>query len=208
MPVLLAFLFVGSASAQPRVIGHISPEDVAGVTAAIRTETQNRIVEIRVASVANRVGVQTESGPSAGCRYLVQRTDGVWKIVGKSCWTHTVPPPDAPTAAVTNPEVTVHVSQHDLEEIRTLITTATQEPIMGIHPVYADEPVPGSIPAKAYRAGPIKNGHVELTPITRYERTDEVSVMTGYREKLTGGSYLVAKTDGRWTIQHKSFWIH
>lgn len=85
---LVFFVVVTSASAEPRVEGKVSQEDVRGITAAIRATTNDRVVVIRKSSQPDSAGVQTASGPTAGCQYFVRRIAGTWKIIGKSCWTH------------------------------------------------------------------------------------------------------------------------
>ena len=132
IPLLLGVVFVASASAQPRVIGHVAPEDVSGITAAIRSVTQDRIVEIRAASIANRVGVQTESGPSAGCRYLVQRTSGVWKILGKSCWTRTIPSPQDAEKRWPRIARPSELSESDFNAIKVAVARETHDKIRTI----------------------------------------------------------------------------
>ena len=110
------------------------PQDVSGITAAIRSVTQDRIVEIRAASIANRVGVQTESGQSAGCRYLLQRTGSVWKILGKSCWTHTMPSPQGTDVEIRSPLVArpTEISESDFSEIKAALATYTHDEIRAI----------------------------------------------------------------------------
>jgi hypothetical protein len=75
-------------------------------------------------------------------------------------------------------------------------------------PFYESRPVPGAIPVEQFEAGPIKNGKVQLKPVTAYERTDRVLVATGSDRNLTGASYTVQKVGTAWKIMHKSFWIH
>src|SRR5438477_7773889 len=86
--ICLSLVIIGSASAQPRIVGPVSKEDVRGITAAIRATTPDRIVVIRKSSQRDSAGVQTASGPTAGCQYFVRRIAGAWKIMGKNCWTH------------------------------------------------------------------------------------------------------------------------
>lgn len=98
----------------------------------------------------------------------------------------------------------VHISRRDREGIRIVIRAATREPILWFTPIYDSHPAPGSIPAKMWRDDG-RNGKVHLTPITQYERTDKVLVMTGFDKNLTGGSYTVEKIGDRWKIIFKSF---
>ncbi len=93
--LLLSLAIVASASAEPRVVGSVSQEDVRGITAAIRATTHDRIVVIRKSSQPDSAGVQTVSGPTAGCQYFVRRIAGIWTITGKSCWTHVMTPQTA-----------------------------------------------------------------------------------------------------------------
>jgi hypothetical protein len=90
--IFLSLVIIASASAQPRVVGPVSQEDVRGISAAIRATTHDRIVVIRKSSQPDSAGVQTASGPTAGCQYFVRRIGGTWKIMGKSCWTHVMTP--------------------------------------------------------------------------------------------------------------------
>ena len=101
----------------------------------------------------------------------------------------------------------LRVSQHDRDDIRAAIRAVTREPILGLTPVYEPDRVPGSIPVQMSRDDG-RNGKVHLTPITEYERTDMVSVMTGSHSNLTGGSYAVRKVGGKWKVVNKRFWIH
>jgi hypothetical protein len=94
--ILASLVVIASASAEPRIEGQVSQEDVRGITAAIRATTQDRIVVIRKSSQPDSAGVQTASGPTAGCQYFVRRIAGIWKIMGKSCWTHVMTPQTAP----------------------------------------------------------------------------------------------------------------
>jgi hypothetical protein len=101
----------------------------------------------------------------------------------------------------------VHISQQDREQIRAAIHATTREAVLRFTPVYDSRRVAGSIPVKMWRDDG-RNGKVKLTPIVEYERTDKVSVMTGSDANLTGGSYTVQKTNGKWKVVGKSFWIH
>jgi len=209
IPLLFTFAAVASASAHPRVIGHVAPEDLAGITAAISSDTQDRIVEVRVASVADRVGVQTESGPSAGCRYLVQRTNGVWKILGKSCWTRTTRLSQEDTEQrrprVTRPS---QVSERDFTEIIAAVRAVTSEPILAIDTVTVSKPVTEAIARKATTVDILGPGRTRMREIVVYDRTDQVGVSTGDYRNLKGDSYLVVKRGATWKVEKKSFWIH
>jgi hypothetical protein len=130
--VLLAFAFTASVSAQPRVVGRVSQDDTRAIIAAIRAVTQDRIVFIRATPSADRVGVQTESGPSAGCHYLLQRAGSTWMIAGKSCWTHTIPwPQDAEKRwpRVARPS---ELSESDFSEIKAVVAKQTHDEIRSI----------------------------------------------------------------------------
>ena len=87
--------FIASASAEPRIEGQVSQEDVRGITAIRAATNEPSIVVIRSSSQAGSAGVQTASGPTAGCQYFVRRIADTWKIMGKSCWTHVITPQDA-----------------------------------------------------------------------------------------------------------------
>ena len=131
--VLFAFAFAASASTEPRVIGRISQEDVREITAAIRAVAPDRIVWIRATRSADRVGVQTESGPDAGCHYLVERSGGdAWHVGTKSCWTHTQPWPDY--AAKKWPHVArpSELSESDFAEIKRVVGKQTHDEIRTI----------------------------------------------------------------------------
>ena len=93
--ILLSLVVITSASAETRIEGQVSQEDVRGITAAIRAATQDRVVVIRKSSQPDSAGVQTASGPTAGCQYFVRRIADTWKILDKSCWTHVVTPQTA-----------------------------------------------------------------------------------------------------------------
>jgi hypothetical protein len=104
--------------------------------------------------------------------------------------------------------VTAHVSQGDVAAITTAIAAVDPHPIISIMPIYERQPVAGSIPVKMVEAGPIVNGKVQTKPIITYERIDRVSVQTSAeRGGISGRSYLVAKRNGHWAIQSRSFWI-
>jgi hypothetical protein len=92
MAIIVSLVVIASASAETRIEGQVSQEDVHGITAAIRATTQDRIVVIRKSSQPDSAGVQTASGPTAGCQHFVRRIAGTWKIMGKSCWTHVMTP--------------------------------------------------------------------------------------------------------------------
>jgi hypothetical protein len=107
-------------------------DNVRGITAAIRAATKDRIVVIRGTPSPDRVGVQTESGPSAGCRYLVERTGGAWYIAGKSCWTHTMQWPQ--NAEKRWPRVTrpPDISESDFTAMKAALARYTHDEIRTI----------------------------------------------------------------------------
>jgi hypothetical protein len=129
--ILASLVLAASASAEPRIEGKVSQEDVRGITAAIRATTQDRIVVIRKSSQPDSAGVQTASGPTAGCQYFVRRLAGTWKIMDKSCWTHVMTPQTASDRwpRVARPlqlsesdftAMTAALAKHTHDEIRTI----------------------------------------------------------------------------------------
>jgi hypothetical protein len=127
--ILISLVLVASASAEPRIEGQVSREDVRGITAAIRAATQDRIVVIRKSSQPDSAGVQTASGPTAGCQYFVRRITGTWKIMGKSCWTHVAPAyPDAEKRwpRVARPS---EISEVDFADITQAVAKVTHDAI-------------------------------------------------------------------------------
>jgi hypothetical protein len=129
--VLLSLAIVASASAQPRVVGSVSQEDVRGITAAIRATTHGRIVVIRKSSQPDSAGVQTASGPTAGCHYFVRRIAGKWTIMGKSCWTRVMTPQDASERwpRVARPS---EISESDLNAVKAALARHTHDEIRSI----------------------------------------------------------------------------
>jgi hypothetical protein len=130
--ILLSLTTIASAAPQTRIIGRIAAEDVRGITAAIRAATRDRIVSIRGTPSSDRVGVQTESGPSAGCHYLVERSGGAWHIAGKSCWTHVIQwPQDAEKRwpHVVRPS---ELSELDFSQIKAALAKHTHDHIRTI----------------------------------------------------------------------------
>jgi hypothetical protein len=130
--MLVSLAFIASASAQPRIVGRVSEEDVRGMAAAIRAVSHDRIVFIRATPSADRAGVQTESGPSAGCQYLLQRNGSTWTVAGKSCWTHTVP--SSQDAEKRWPRIArpSELSEADFSEIKTALAKYTHDEIRTI----------------------------------------------------------------------------
>ena len=129
--ILLSLVVITSASAETRIEGQVSQEDVRGITAAIRAATQDRIVVIRKSSQPDSVGVQIASGPTAGCQYFVRRIAGTWKVMGKSCWTHVVTPQTAserwPGAARPS-----QLSEFDFNAMKAGLARHTQDEIRTI----------------------------------------------------------------------------
>ena len=129
---VLALLFLAaSASGEPRIEGKVSQEDARGITAAIRAATKDRIVVIRKSSQPDAAGVQTASGPTAGCQYFVRRIAGTWKIMGKSCWTHVMTPQ---TASDRWPSVArpAEISEADFTAMKTALAKHTHDEIRSI----------------------------------------------------------------------------
>jgi hypothetical protein len=143
--IVVSLVIVASASAEPRIEGPVSQEDVRGITSAIRAITQDRIVVIRKSSQPDSAGVQTASGPTAGCQYFVRRITGTWKIMGKSCWTHVGPAyPDAekrwPRVARPSgisdadfPDITAAVAKVTHDAIRTMRVTSRSPLTVQVH---------------------------------------------------------------------------
>jgi hypothetical protein len=129
--ILASLVLAASASAEPRIEGKISQEDVRGITAAIRATTQDRIVVIRKSSQPDSAGVQTASAPTAGCQYFVRRTAGTWKIMGKSCWTHVMTPQ---TASERWPRVArpSEISEADFTALKAALAKHTHDEVRSI----------------------------------------------------------------------------
>jgi hypothetical protein len=130
--ILLSLAIIASASAQPRVVGPVSQKDVRGITAAIRATTHDRIVVIKKSSQPDSAGVQTASGPTAGCQYFVRRVAGTWKIMGKSCWTHVTQwPQDAEKqwAGVARPS---EIAEPDFNALKAALARHTHDEIRSI----------------------------------------------------------------------------
>jgi hypothetical protein len=130
--ILLSLVIIASAAAQLRVVGPVSQEDIHGITAAIRATTHDRIVVIRKSSQPDSAGVQTASGPTAGCQYFVRRIAGTWKIMGKSCWTHVMQwPQDAQKRwpRVARPS---ELSESDFSQIKAALAKYTRDDIRTI----------------------------------------------------------------------------
>jgi hypothetical protein len=142
--ILVSLVLVISASAEPRIECKIAQEDVRGITAAIRATTHDHIVVIRKSSQPDSAGVQTASGPTAGCQYFVRRIDGTWKIMGKSCWTHVMTPQTAPERwpPLTRPAqlseadftaIRAAIAKHTHDEIRTIQVTQNSPLTVHVH---------------------------------------------------------------------------
>jgi hypothetical protein len=129
--LLSAVVVIASASAEPRIEGKVSQGDVRGITAAIRASTQDRIVVIRESSQPDSAGVQTASGPTAGCQYFVRRTAGTWKIMGKSCWTHVI---KQQTASQRWPRVArpSQISESDFSAMKAALARHTHDEIRSV----------------------------------------------------------------------------
>jgi hypothetical protein len=126
--ILVSLVVIASTSAEPRIKGQVSHDDVRGITAAIRATTQDRIVAIRKSPQPDSAGVQTASGPTAGCQYFVRRIAGTWKIMGKSCWTHVT---TLQTASERWPRVArpSEISESDFNAIKTALARHTHDEI-------------------------------------------------------------------------------
>jgi hypothetical protein len=111
----------------------------------------------------------------------------------------------APAAA--SDIVRARVSQRDVEAIRATMRTATREPLLFVDPIYVPQPVPGSIPVPRLSGRPDARGKVRFRRITLYERTDQVSVMTGTLSAGSGGSYVLQKVGARWKILSRGIWM-
>jgi hypothetical protein len=136
--VLLAFAFVASASAEPRITAHVSQQDVRAIYAAIRAVTHEPIVAIRATYSAthertDRVGVQTGSDrTSAGGQYLLERVGTTWKILGQSRWTHATRYPDAAAKRWPLRLRPSELSEADVHEINALVAKETHDEIRAI----------------------------------------------------------------------------
>jgi hypothetical protein len=142
--ILASLVLVASASAEPRIEGKVSQQDVRGITAAIRATSQDRIVVIRKSSQPDSAGVQTASGPTAGCQYFVRRISGTWTIMGKSCWTHVMTPQTAPERwpRVARPSqlsesdftaMKAALARHTHDEIRTIKVVQSSPLTVRVH---------------------------------------------------------------------------
>jgi hypothetical protein len=142
--ILTSLVVAASASAEPRIEGQISQEDVRGITAAIHATTQDRIVTIRRSSQPDSAGVQTASGPTAGCQYFVRRVGDTWKIMGKSCWTHVMTPQAASErwprvarpAQISDSDfsaIEAAIAKHTHDEIRTIKVIQSSPLTVDVH---------------------------------------------------------------------------
>lgn len=111
----------------------------------------------------------------------------------------------APLAA--SDVVRARVLQRDVEAIRAMIRTATREPLLFVDPIFVPKPVPGSIPVQRLSGRPDARGKVRFKRITLYERTDQVSVLTGTFSAGSGGSYVLQKVGPRWKILSRGIWM-
>jgi hypothetical protein len=111
----------------------------------------------------------------------------------------------APLAA--SETITAHLSPRDVEAIRTAVRAATREPLLQVAPVLSHKPIRGCIPVKRFVGRPDMHGDVRFKWVTLYERTDQVSVLTGTPRAVSGGSYTLQKTGARWKIVSRDLWL-
>jgi hypothetical protein len=181
--VLGSLVLIAATPAHPHVVGQVSQEDVRAITATIRAVTHDRIVFIRATSSPERVGVQTESGPSAGCHYLLQRTGGAWSVAGKNCWTQTTswPQDGEKRRSPETPEVHASISRADVQQIKQVLQSVSAERITIIESVRSQRwPFP--------------------------VLTDTVDVWMSSK-RITGDTYRMKKMGNKWTIEWRGQWI-
>jgi len=130
--ILVLLVVTASASTQPRVVGDVSQADIRAITATIGAVTHDRIVFIRATPSVDRVGVQTESGPSAGCHYLLRRVGGAWRVAGKSCWTHTIRWPQDAEKRWPHVSRPSELSESDFKTIKLAVARKTHDEIRTI----------------------------------------------------------------------------
>ena len=104
--------------------------------------------------------------------------------------------------------IRVHVSLRDLEAVRGTVRAATREPVLYIDSIIEPKPVAGSIPVQRLVSHPRGDGDVRFKSVTLYERTDQVSVLTGTKRAVSGGSFLLQKFGSRWKIVSHGTWLH
>jgi hypothetical protein len=104
--------------------------------------------------------------------------------------------------------IRVHVSPRDLEAIRATVGAASREPVLYIDAVIEPKRVAGSIPVQRFVSRPRGNGDVRFESVTLYERTDQVTVLTGTKRAVSGGSFLLRKSGSRWKIVSHGTWLH
>ncbi len=97
----------------------------------------------------------------------------------------------------------------DVRDITAAVRQVTRQPILWMYPTSTDKPVPGAISYKTVRLGPYdqRTKRIRKTPIIRYRRTDEVSVLTGSNRNVTGPAYTLQKIGGAWQVVDKGEWI-
>lgn len=112
-------------------------------------------------------------------------------------------------ASFAKPVITARLSEHEIIEIETAIKAVTDESIFLIDSVISDDRTPDSIPVKFYSIRVADNGQVRSTPVTRYQKINEVSVLTGLPGQKRGFSFLLRRmSNGKWRLLTKGAWIH
>jgi hypothetical protein len=106
------------------------------------------------------------------------------------------------SVALADPPVRAHISREDVQQICFVVSRATREPITSISAQTSARPVPGAIPYDAF-----EGSSRSIKRVTRYERTDLVSVHTGDFRRGVGDVYDVQKIGNTWKIVGKGIWI-
>jgi hypothetical protein len=106
------------------------------------------------------------------------------------------------SSVIAEPAVDAHISRQDVRDICQLIGGVTAQPVRFIHPVVTRDYVPGAIAQDG-----IEDSSKGRRRIKLYERTDRVSVQTGYKDKITGGAYEVQKVGTTLKVVSRSSWI-
>ena len=113
----------------------------------------------------------------------------------------------AVTPLIASESVRVHVSPRDVEAIRATVRAATRESVLWIDPIFVPQSGPGAIPVTRLVSHPRSDGDVRFKRVTLYERTDQVSVLTGALSAGSGGSYVLQKRGSRWKIIKRGLWM-
>ena len=105
------------------------------------------------------------------------------------------------TAVAGDPPCDAPIAREDIRRIVGVIRAATATPILFIHAIREDHPVPGAVRGHTIDYN-VKTGRG--TPAADYIRTDLVSVYMRYADRARVDIYTVRKRNGRWRIEDKT----